>query len=105
MSESGKKDTGSEDGKRLDEKDKARNMVERDMPEDDTPRGGDDRDSVYRPDENVDDQKSPKSRSEPGHQPYIQEASIKGSQSKEKTQQKRNIDDTADDAESSRRDG
>ena len=104
MSESGKKDTASEDGKRLDEKDKARGVVERDIPED-TSRQKDDRDSVYRPDENVDDQKSPKSRSEPGHQPFMKEASIKGSQSKEKTQQKRNIDDTAEDAESSRRDG
>ncbi|MCG7599214.1 hypothetical protein MHM84_05410 [Halomonas sp. McH1-25] len=106
MSESNRKDTASEEGKRLDEKDKARHMVERDRREDETSAQPiDDGDSVYRPDENVDDEKSPKARSEPGHNPHLKEASIKGSQSKDKTQQKRNIDDTAEDAESTRRDG
>ncbi|SFI06922.1 hypothetical protein [Modicisalibacter xianhensis] len=106
MSESSNKDTASEEGQRLDEKAKARNMVERDRREDEaSAQSSDEGGSVYRPDENVDDQKSPKARSEPGHNPYLKEASIKGSQAGEKTRQKRNIDDTADDAESSRRDG
>ncbi|MEC9482942.1 MAG: hypothetical protein UMU75_06380 [Halomonas sp.] len=109
MSESNKWHTGSEDGKRTGDKEKARDMVKRDTP-DSTPSTGqsassDDRDKVYRPDENVDNEKSPKARSEPQNQPFMQEASVKGHQAKGKEAHKRNIDDTSEDAESSRRDG
>ena len=109
MSESNKRDTGTEDGKRTEEKDKARDMVNRDVP-DSAPSSGqsassDDRDKVYRPDENVDNAKSPKGRSEPEHHPSFNETPLSGSQAKEKAHQKRNIDDTAEDSESPRRDG
>lgn len=109
MSESRNRDTGTEDGKRTEDKQKARDMMNRDVP-DSAPSAGqstssEDRDKVYRPDENVDNQKSPKGRSEPEHHPFMNESSVPGHQTKEKTDQKRNIDDTAEDAESSRRDG
>lgn len=109
MSESNKWHTGNEDGKRAEDKEKARDVMKRDTP-DSAPQAGQsasskDRDKVYRPDENVDNEKSPAGRSEPGHQPFMQEATVKGRQAKGKEAHKRNIDDTAEDAESPRRDG
>lgn len=108
MSESGKVNTGTEDGKKKDV-DKAHELVERDTPDEaerqQAEKPGDDRDKVYRPDENVDNQKSPKGRTEPEHQKFTDKASIPGSQAREKTSQKDNINDKADDADSPRRDG
>lgn len=103
------RNTGTEDGKNTD-KDKARDLMQRDTPDDAEKRQaekpGDDRDKVYRPEENVDNQKSSKGRAEPGHQTSIDKTPLSGSQTqKDKSSQKDNINDTADDAESSRRDG
>lgn len=63
------------------------------------------RDMVYRPDENVDNQKSSEGQIEPGHNSSIKETPIKGWQAKEKSSQKANINDKADAAKSSRRNG
>lgn len=109
MSESGKVNTGTADGKHKDA-DKARELVDRDTPENAEAQGeaqqpGNDRDKVYRPDENVDNQKSSEGRAEPAHQKFIDKASVPGGQVKEKSSQKDNINDEAEDADSPRRDG
>ena len=64
-----------------------------------------DRDMVYRPDENIDNQKSPEGQIDPGHNSSIEQTPVKGWQSKEKSSQKANINDKADEAKSSRRNG
>lgn len=54
----------------------------------------------YRPDENVDNQKSKKSRSEPGHNTSIKETPIPGAQvAKEKRAHKDNIVNKSDEAD------
>jgi len=54
----------------------------------------------YRPDENVDNQKSEKSRKEPGHNSSIKEAPFPGAQvAKDKTAHKENIDEKSDKAD------
>lgn len=108
MSESGKVNTGTVDGKRKDA-DKARELVERDTPDEaakrEAEKPGDDRDKVYRPEENVDNQKSSAGRAEPAHQKFIDRESVSGGQAREKKSQKDNINDKAEDADSPRRNG
>lgn len=74
----------------------------------DTPRGDDaaqkashhDELRPYRPDENVDNQKSPDARSEPGHNTSGKAAPIPGAQVvKEKRAHKDNIDQQSDEAD------
>ena len=112
MSESNNGNTGTEDGRKRSDKDtaKARDVMRRDTPEGAPERGpkgasSDDRDKVYRPDENVDNQKSPEGQGHTGHNSSIRQTPLPGGQVKEKSSQKKNIDDKADDAESPRRDG
>lgn len=64
-----------------------------------------DRDMLYRPDENVDNQKSPEGQVTPGHNSSIEQTPVKGWQAKEKSSQKANINDKADEAKSPRRNG
>ena len=107
MSESNGTDTGNADGKNATEKDKSRRLVDKDRPEEAAeaqPSKGHDAE-VYRPDENVDNEKSPASRDTPGHNSSIDQTPVPGAQASEQKSRKRHIDDASEEADSSRRDG
>lgn len=104
----------SPDEKRSVDKDaaKASDVVKRDTPkkEEKYPSSPaeealDDRDKAYRPDENVDNEKSPEGQVDPGHNSSIEQTPISGRQLKEKSSQKKNIREEAEDSESPRRNG
>ncbi|QJQ96484.1 MULTISPECIES: hypothetical protein [Halomonadaceae] len=112
-------DSGNASGKKgqdQQEKAKARELVERDNPaagENPSKQGhsthsGDDKDKVYKPSENVDNQKASSGGTKnTGHNTSIDEAPYSGKTfSKGQTEEeKRNINDKADDASSDRRNG
>ncbi len=107
MSESNGTDTGNADGKNATEKEKSRRLVDKDRPEEAAeaqPSKGHDAE-VYRPDENVDNEKSPASRDTPGHNSSIDQTPVPGAQASEQKSRKRHIDDASEEADSSRRDG
>jgi len=107
MSESNGKDTGNADGKNLTEKEKSRRLVDKDRPEEAAeaqPTKGQDA-QVYRPEANVDNEKSSASRDTPEHNTSIDKTPVRGAQASEQKRRKRHIDDASDEADSPRRDG
>ncbi|MDW5376029.1 hypothetical protein R6258_03760 [Halomonas sp. HP20-15] len=107
MSESNGKDAGSADGKRSTEREKSRRLVDKDRPEgaaEAQPTKGQDAE-VYRPDANVDNEKSRDSRNTPGHNTSIDQTPVPGAQASEQKERKRHIDDASEEADSARRDG
>ncbi|WP_445156643.1 hypothetical protein [Halomonas sp. E14] len=88
-------------------RDKARRLTERDTPDDAPAQGSQassDSGEVYRPDANVDDQKH--SGKKPGIDTRRDATPVGGAQAtRDKTAHKENIDDKADQASSSRRNG
>jgi hypothetical protein len=91
---------------------KASNVVKRDTskeeekhPSSPAEEALDDRDKAYRPDENVDNEKSPEGQVEPGHNSSIEQTPISGKQLRDKPFQKDNIREEAEDSESPRRNG
>lgn len=100
---------GNKAVERSGDKAKAHDVMRHDVPDYATKREAerpsDDRDKVYRPDENVDNEKSPEGQVSPGHNSSIEQTPYSGVQVKDKPQQKKNINEKSDEADSPRRNG
>jgi hypothetical protein len=83
------------------ESDKARQAIQKDTPSNESgSQPGHEEPKPYRPDENVDNQKSKHSRKEPGHNNSMDKTPVSGAQFvKEKKAHKDNIDKESDKAD------
>ena len=86
------------------ERQKAKQLLDKDMPNDDQPTGREgshhEEPQPFRPDENVDNQKANKNPSSPGHNTSLEAAPFSGAQlAKEKKAHKDNIDKKTDEVD------
>ncbi|MHB0775192.1 hypothetical protein [Halomonas sp. WWR20] len=84
-------------------REKAEQVMKKDQPDEAPERTADDRNDVYRPDENIDDQKH--STTQPGHNTTLDKAPMPGRKTHDESSQKDEINEAARDENTPRHNG